>query len=107
MPQERNTAGGNPLGDVNVTRRIKTGVMRMDEATRLPTCGLKTHLKTIEDLLGPLGIVTQMNENLIVLVENRDSCMQVRDEQVRAARIEMRRETEDVVDEFIRLGLSI
>jgi hypothetical protein len=68
--QEGHTSGGDPLDDVNIALGIEAGIMRMDELAVLPAFRLFTHCEAVENLLGPFRIVSEMDDDVVVLIEN-------------------------------------
>ena len=54
--------------------------------------GLAADLEAVEHLLGPLGVVAQVDDHLVVLVEQRDPGVQVGHQQHVAADVEVGRE---------------
>ncbi len=94
--EERDAAGGDPFGDEDVAVLVEAGVVGMDELAVHPALGLGADLEAVEHLLGPLGVVSQVGEDLVVLVEQADPGVEVGDEQDVAADVEMGRER-DVV----------
>ena len=67
--QERDAAGLDPLGDEDVALLVEACVVRMDELAGRPAVGLSADLEPIEHLFGPLGIVAQVDQHIVVLVE--------------------------------------
>ena len=90
--QERDTAGLHPLGDEDVTVLVEAGVVRVDEFARGPPVGLGADPETVEHLLGPRLVVTQMDHDVIVLVEQGDAGEQVGHQQHLAPDVEVGRE---------------
>ena len=96
MTQEIDSAPDDPFDHEQVARAIETGVVRMNELACLPerTIAANGELAVAENLLGPVGIVAQVCENLVVLVEKRHPSMQVRNQQHIAANIEVSRKAD-------------
>ena len=80
--------------------------MRVDEPPGDPPRRVRPHLETIEGLLGPLGVVAQVGDDLVVLVHERDPRVQVGHEQHVAADVEVGREA-DPADHLERLAVEV
>ena len=104
VTQLRNPSGCDPLGDEDIAMLIKAGVVRMDEFTGRPTVGLGPDLETVEHLLGPLGVIAQVVNHLIVLVEKAHPGVQVGNQQHVTSNIEVSRKADVAVD---ALGLAV
>src|SRR5271157_846249 len=77
MAQERDPARCNPFGYEDIPIFVETGVVRMNEFTRRPAVGLGANLEAVQDLLGPVRIITQVSQDLVVLIKEGDTRMQV------------------------------
>ena len=67
----------DPLRDINVPVMIEAGVVRMYEPSGKPLVSLIAHAESIQRPFAPLGVVTQMDNHLVILVEQRDSAVEV------------------------------
>ena len=89
----RDPARFDPFGDDDVAVVVEAGVVRVDEFAGLPGVGLRAELLLV-DLLLPVGIVGQVGERLVVLVEERDARAEVGHEHRVAVQVEVARQQE-------------
>src|SRR5271157_2581681 len=72
MARERDPARRNPFSYEDISIFVETGVVRMNEFTRRPAAGLGANLEAVQDLLGPVRIITQVSQDLVVLIKDED-----------------------------------
>ena len=78
MAQKVNPSHGDPFGDINISLVVKAGIMRMDESSVFPPFGLVAQAKVAcQYLFAPVGIVPQVGQYLIILVQQGDSRVEV------------------------------
>ena len=56
---------------------IEAGVVRVNEKAWPPLVALPTHLELVQSLLAPFRVFTQMGDDRIVLIQERDPAVQV------------------------------
>src|ERR1700677_2679098 len=94
VPQERDPASLHPFGDKDITILVKTGVMGMYKSPGRPAVGLGADLEAVENLFGPVRVIAEVDDDLVVLVEQTDAGVQVRYEQHLAADVKVGREAD-------------
>src|SRR6202030_2479894 len=77
MSQFRDASGGDPLGNEDIAVFIETSIVRMDELAGRPAVGLASDLEAVENLFGPLRVITQVIDHFIFFVEQADTGMEV------------------------------
>ena len=91
--QLRDAAGVNPFGHEDVAMRIETGVVRMQEFAGDPSgwIGIAAEfVAVLGDLSAPIGIFTEVGDDVVVSVEQRDARAEVWDEEQIFVRVEVR-----------------
>src|SRR5258708_36377585 len=93
LPQLCDAASVDPLGDEDIPVCIEAGVMRMKEFARYPAFAFWTAPEfhaILKNLSAPFGIFAQVDDDFVVLVEERDTGTQVGHQQHVSARIDVR-----------------
>ncbi len=74
------SAGVNPLDHEDITLRVEAGIVRMDEFARLPSARVGADFEAVEDFLSPCFVIAEMNDDVVVLIEERDAGVEIGDQ---------------------------